>query len=248
MTAISKTSAKAYFETGDRPTQAQFADLIDSYQDAASNLGVLSSAGLGTVGLQILSCVTSASAQAIIGGGNMNTSVYDPGNVAQQLVGVSATQSIYDKTFVRAVLTGRTDGTSPAAGSIGEVLAAEVTAAAATPLTSLAAKSIATLPLTAGDWSVYGGTFFTPEAATSITFIVSDISLTNNALDTAPTTSRNGRSVTATVPPSSLTQSVATGVRRINVSTSTNVFLVSNAIFTVSGLSAYGRIEARRVS
>lgn len=33
MTAQSKTVIKSYFETGDYPTQAQFADLIDSYQD-----------------------------------------------------------------------------------------------------------------------------------------------------------------------------------------------------------------------
>lgn len=38
MTAISKTSVKAYFETGDFPSQAQFEDLIDSYQNFSSAL------------------------------------------------------------------------------------------------------------------------------------------------------------------------------------------------------------------
>ena len=36
MTAQSKTVIKSYFQTGDKPTQAQFEDLIDSYQDASS--------------------------------------------------------------------------------------------------------------------------------------------------------------------------------------------------------------------
>ncbi len=36
MTAQNKTTIKSYFETGDRPTQGQFADLIDSYLDAGS--------------------------------------------------------------------------------------------------------------------------------------------------------------------------------------------------------------------
>jgi len=36
MTAQNKTTIKGYFETGDKPTQAQFADLIDSYLDAPS--------------------------------------------------------------------------------------------------------------------------------------------------------------------------------------------------------------------
>lgn len=33
MTAQSKSVIKSYFETGDKPTQAQFGDLVDSYQD-----------------------------------------------------------------------------------------------------------------------------------------------------------------------------------------------------------------------
>lgn len=41
MTAISKTSAKAYFQTGDRPSQAEFEDLIDSYQDVNPTLTYL---------------------------------------------------------------------------------------------------------------------------------------------------------------------------------------------------------------
>lgn len=73
MTAQSKTVIKSYFETGDKPTSAQFSDFIDSYQDAANNLGVLTSAGLGVVGLQLLGCNTSASAQSIIGGGGATT-------------------------------------------------------------------------------------------------------------------------------------------------------------------------------
>lgn len=36
MTAQSKSVIKSYFETGDRPTQAQFVDLIDSYADTSA--------------------------------------------------------------------------------------------------------------------------------------------------------------------------------------------------------------------
>jgi hypothetical protein len=76
MTAQNKTTIKSYFETGDRPTQGEFADLVDSYQDAAANLGVLSSAATpGTVGLQLLSCLTSASAASIVGVQTLTTGV-----------------------------------------------------------------------------------------------------------------------------------------------------------------------------
>ena len=44
MTAKSKTDIKAFFETGDKPTEAQFIDLIDSYVDKSGPLGTLEAA------------------------------------------------------------------------------------------------------------------------------------------------------------------------------------------------------------
>lgn len=49
MTAQTKTVVKTYFETGDRPTQAQFVDLIDSYQDTDVVLSTLTSSATGIV-------------------------------------------------------------------------------------------------------------------------------------------------------------------------------------------------------
>lgn len=128
MTAQSKTTIKTYFETNDKPTQAQFVNLIDSYQDANSNLLILASAGVGvvganilasitsasaaqnmgagTVGYQIFGCVTTAQAANIISGGigtgDMLKSVYDGAGVNQQLVGTSAAQTIENKSFIDA--------------------------------------------------------------------------------------------------------------------------------------------------
>lgn len=52
MTAKDKTSIKAFFETGDKPTQAQFIDLIDSYVDSAGPVGQLEAlASAGASGL-----------------------------------------------------------------------------------------------------------------------------------------------------------------------------------------------------
>lgn len=41
MTAQNKTTIKSYFETNDIPTESQFADLVDSYQDANSKLSAI---------------------------------------------------------------------------------------------------------------------------------------------------------------------------------------------------------------
>lgn len=64
MTARSKSEIKAFFETGDRPTQTQFSDLVDSYIDTSA---------AGTVGLRILGAVTSASAASQMGFGTLAT-------------------------------------------------------------------------------------------------------------------------------------------------------------------------------
>jgi len=96
MTASPKSTIKQYFMTGDRPTEGQFSDLIDSYVDTlsvAGNIVSLASAGgtgvvniissssatlqaAGVVGLQILAAVTTAQAQNIVSGTiNLQTQV-----------------------------------------------------------------------------------------------------------------------------------------------------------------------------
>jgi hypothetical protein len=51
MTAQNKTTVKGYFETGDVPTEAQFVDLVDSYQDADAELSAI--AGLTSAANQV---------------------------------------------------------------------------------------------------------------------------------------------------------------------------------------------------
>lgn len=56
MVAQNKTTIKSYFETNDRPTQGQFADLIDSYIDTLGPIGALASAiALGATGVVTVS-------------------------------------------------------------------------------------------------------------------------------------------------------------------------------------------------
>lgn len=54
MTALPKATIKTYFETGDKPTQSQFIDLIDSYQNVNSTLTTLASATVNPGGLLLL--------------------------------------------------------------------------------------------------------------------------------------------------------------------------------------------------
>lgn len=151
MTAQSKTIIKTYFETGDKPTQSEFVNLIDSYQDAATNLGTLSSASLGTVGLQILSCNTSASAQSIIGG------LTTPVSLANGGTGVSAATNTGLLTALGALpaanpsATGLLTVTGSAnisdklvmgGGAINEALGANISAGAVIDLVAITGNTV----------------------------------------------------------------------------------------------------------
>lgn len=62
MAAITKASAKAYFLTGSKPTQAQFEDLIDSYQDASDHLsGLVAAVSADVSGLVYYTDASTAS-------------------------------------------------------------------------------------------------------------------------------------------------------------------------------------------
>lgn len=77
MAIVSKTTVKSYFETGDKPTQAQFADFIDSsvFIPAAGATGFVevestassTTRAAGTFGIVILAADTTASAQTSMG-------------------------------------------------------------------------------------------------------------------------------------------------------------------------------------
>lgn len=70
MTVQPKSVIKTYFQTGDKPEQGQYEDLIDSYADVSA---VIPTSAAGVVGLQILGATTSASAQSAMGLGTMAT-------------------------------------------------------------------------------------------------------------------------------------------------------------------------------
>jgi hypothetical protein len=90
MTISSRTVIKSYFETGDRPTQAQFTDFIDStlfYEDTTDFGRALISAsaagsartllGSGVVGDKMFTTITTASAQQNIGGGLVGRNIFE---------------------------------------------------------------------------------------------------------------------------------------------------------------------------
>lgn len=130
MTARSKTDIKAFFERGDKPTQAQFEDLIDSYQDASSVLTAIStvaatakglirvSAGevvavsAGSVGLQVLTADATAAAQQSLGGSTLGRSLFEIATTAatQQIIGGGTVGRQIFEAATTAAVTNITGG------------------------------------------------------------------------------------------------------------------------------------------
>lgn len=94
MAVVSKQYLKSQFVRGNRPTQQDYADLIDSYQNIIST--ALSSAG--TLGIQILATDTTVQAQDLLGGTTLGKALFQVASTAaaQNLLGV---QPIVVPTF-----------------------------------------------------------------------------------------------------------------------------------------------------
>ena len=142
-------------------------------------------------------------------------------------------------------IIGTTTNNSANAGSVGEFISATLASGSAVALTTTVVANVTSISLTAGDWDVTGVVAFNFGATTSFTDVAGGVSSTSASLGalgsffdyaTAATVPVAGPSPTWTVP-----------VTRLSLSGTTTVFLVARGTFTVSTLSAFGFIRARRV-
>jgi hypothetical protein len=148
----------------------------------------------------------------------------------------------------RAPVKGVTDGSNAAAGNVGEQVSASVTTAVT--LTTGVSINIATLALTAGDWSVSGVIIFNEAANTVPTALAAAISMTSATLPTAAQVAAgtgNATQYNLAFTKGPISQTMQAGVCRVSVSAGTTVYLVAQAAFSTAGLTATGYISARRV-
>lgn len=155
-------------------------------------------------------------------------------------------------TSGNATITGFTNGSSAAAGIIGEVLAGTLVRSSQTALTTGTAKTITSVTLTAGDWDIWGLVCFSPAALTSITQLQAAISTANNTMPGVATRAVQNSSgeiivissFPAQVPNDDL--SLQTLYSYVRISGSVTLYLVAQATFTAAALGGYGSITARR--
>lgn len=143
------------------------------------------------------------------------------------------------------VIQGITDGSSAASGFMGQIVSSTVAVGSAVALTTGVTANVTSISLPAGEWYVNGQVDYRAAATTSITILTQGISQTSAALGGQDTFTRNVSA--AFVPTAANDVGIAIRGQRILLSSTTTIFLVANAVFTVASLSAYGTIEARRV-
>lgn len=157
---------------------------------------------------------------------------------------VRHTQDVVDRLDeLDARTTGVTDGSEAAAGQIGECMSS-VVAYPGAGIASAVPANVTTLALTAGDWDVSGQVQFVPAAATKQTQATAGVSRTSLSFDQPPTGAF--AEVQTNFAVGGAQQVLPTGPMRVNVAAPTTVYLVAQAVFTVSTMTASGVINARR--
>ena len=145
---------------------------------------------------------------------------------------------------VSALSVGQIPGTatndSASSGNIGEY----VTATGMTiGLTTATPANITSISLTAGDWDVWADIGFTPAASTTVSALMAGTSGISATLPTVPAGGLHEIQATLTT---GVPQALPVGVERYSLAGTTTIYLVAQANFAVSTLTATGKICARR--
>lgn len=137
---------------------------------------------------------------------------------------------------------GTTTNDAATAGNLGENLRTLVAVGAPVALTSTTAANVATVSLTAGDWSVTGQVTFAG-ASSTVTVRSAGVNTTTATIPTDGTEAYNSHGTTTR----SESTTVALPAKRISVASTTNVYLVASATFSAGTMGSYGSISAVRV-
>jgi hypothetical protein len=204
--------------------------------------GVLTRLPIGTNG-QALQVTTGLPAWASLSGAGTVTSV--------TCFGTAITSS--GTCTTTGQIPGIASSTPASAGNVGEIISSCVASGSAVSLTAGAPINVTSISLTPGDWTVEGSVSFTTTSTTSVTLTGAAISGTSNTFPTPPNNTAPfgggglGRHFfPAAVPTAGSFYLEPTGEVPVTVASATTIFLVAQGSFTVSTLTAFGCIVARR--
>jgi len=130
-----------------------------------------------------------------------------------------------------------------------EIVSATLAVGSAVALTTNVTANVTSISLPVGTWRVTGSVAFDPAASTSITRMVGAINTTSVTIPTVDVLAGAvaGMSYDAFVP-GATGQNFFVGEAILTLASTTTVYLIARSTFTVSTLSAYGKIQAQRLA
>ncbi|CAJ0807370.1 hypothetical protein R77560_04566 [Ralstonia thomasii] len=134
---------------------------------------------------------------------------------------------------------GQTPGNYPLRQPLASFQSAQ---ALGTSLTNGTTANVASLPLPAGTWDVSGVVVFNANSSTVIEQLTAGISSTSATLSTPDTYQQIPEALSTTTP-----ANLQAPITRIVLASAATVYLVAQAIFTTSTMTADGYIKARPV-
>lgn len=142
-------------------------------------------------------------------------------------------------TIATPTITGITNGSTAAAGSVGENATATGSGVA---LSNNTQTTIASTSLTAGNWMVGGECTFIPAGTTTVQAMSAGVSTTTNSLPAVPlSTQLQASFITGAV------QSFAVPMQFFNPTSTTTVFMVAFSTFSVSTMNVTCSIWKLRI-
>lgn len=146
-------------------------------------------------------------------------------------------------------IIGTTTNDNTSAGNVGEIISSTVSSGSAVALTTVTAANVTSISLTAGDWNICFELAFVTASSTSLTDVRG---AAWNVSATLPSTVGNVdypytiQQYNAFVPGVTTFGFGGGAAGRLSLSGTTTIYLVARGTFTVSTLSVYGSIWARR--
>jgi hypothetical protein len=139
---------------------------------------------------------------------------------------------------------GTNTNNSAAAGYMGEYIESTLAVGSAVSLTSGVTSNVTSISLTAGDWDVSGIVLMDSGATTNVTRVSGGINSTSATIDV--TKGYYNHLQAGYVPGGGQFRAMPLNTSRFSLASTTTIYLLALANFTVSTCTAYGTIIARR--
>lgn len=178
----------------------------------------------------------------ITSGNNQNIQI-EPNGTGEVIVSKPLNALSLEFTSTAEIIGTDTNNNADA-GSVGELISSTVPSGSAVAVTNVTATDITSIVLTPGDWDVWGLVQTLPAGTTTTQQI---IGWTDTSSATLPSPPNEGAYAQLRISTGGGdTQGVGVGTRRYSVASNTTIYLSTLLTFSVSTMSAYGYLAARR--